>query len=201
MEGFFEFFTKIAYKFYLSFLWFICSIPIITIGASTTAYCYMLFKLKNNEEGYIAKGFFKAFKENFSTSTKVWAVLFVAIIVVYGNYMASATLIATYGGMYNALIPAFYLLLLLLVGEIVWIFPYMARFNNEWKTYLLNAFLMSTRHLGYTVTTIVFDVLIILCGTEIFLPVLLLIPMLIGNVNVSMINVIFKRFYIDVNNQ
>ena len=49
----------------LNVLWLVCSLPIFTIGASTTAMYTVMLKVVKNEEGYIVKGFFKAFKENF----------------------------------------------------------------------------------------------------------------------------------------
>ena len=47
----------------------VCSLPIITIGASTTALYTVMLKLVKNEEGYIFKGFLHAFKLNFKQST------------------------------------------------------------------------------------------------------------------------------------
>ena len=31
--------TKLTYSAYLNILWLVCSLPIVTIGASTTAFC------------------------------------------------------------------------------------------------------------------------------------------------------------------
>lgn len=65
---------RVADFIILNLLWIVCSIPIITIGASTTALYTVMLKLVKNEEGYIAKGFLKAFKENFKQSTIMWAI-------------------------------------------------------------------------------------------------------------------------------
>ena len=61
----------------LNVLWLVCSLPIFTIGASTTAMYTVMLKVVKNEEGYIVKGFFKAFKENFKKSTIIWLILLV----------------------------------------------------------------------------------------------------------------------------
>ena len=66
----------------LNLLWVVCSIPIITIGASTTALYTVMLKLVKNEEGYIAKGFLKAFKENFKQATVIWLILLVAGLLI-----------------------------------------------------------------------------------------------------------------------
>ena len=40
-----RFLTKIAYSAYLNILWFICCLPVFTVGASTTALFYVALKL------------------------------------------------------------------------------------------------------------------------------------------------------------
>ena len=59
------FFTKIAYSAYLNVLWFLCCLPIVTAGASTTALFYVTLKIAKDEEGNITKSFFRAFRQNF----------------------------------------------------------------------------------------------------------------------------------------
>ena len=59
----------------LNVLWLVCSLPIFTIGASTTAMYTVMLKVVKNEEGYIVKGFFKAFKENFKKSTIILSLI------------------------------------------------------------------------------------------------------------------------------
>ena len=36
-----QFINKLVYSVYLNILWFICCIPIVTVGASTTALFYV----------------------------------------------------------------------------------------------------------------------------------------------------------------
>ena len=62
----------------LNLLWLICSLPLFTIGASTTAVYYVLFKRKQEEGGSIVKLFFHAFKENFLVSAGSGLIFFVA---------------------------------------------------------------------------------------------------------------------------
>lgn len=70
-----NFLTKIMYLAWLNFLWLICSLPIITIGASTTAVYYTAMRMARDDEGYIAKDFFHSFKENFLQATGVWLIV------------------------------------------------------------------------------------------------------------------------------
>lgn len=62
---FIQLLNKIFCAAWLNILWFLCCIPVFTIGASTTALYYVSFKLVRNEEGNITKQFFTAFRSNF----------------------------------------------------------------------------------------------------------------------------------------
>ncbi|MBS6578759.1 MAG: YesL family protein [Clostridiales bacterium] len=42
------------YLAWLNFLWLLCSLPILTIGASTTAVYYTAMRMARDDEGYIA---------------------------------------------------------------------------------------------------------------------------------------------------
>ena len=70
-----QFIHKIVYSVYLNILWFLCCIPIVTVGASTTALFYVTLKMSKNEEGNITKAFFHSFRENLKQGTLIWLIL------------------------------------------------------------------------------------------------------------------------------
>lgn len=57
-SGFSKFMNRVSDLFLLNILWVICSIPIITIGASTTALYSVNLNLLSENEGHITKAFF-----------------------------------------------------------------------------------------------------------------------------------------------
>ena len=61
--------TKMADVFILNLLLILCSLPIFTFGAAYTALYYVTLKMVKDEECYIAKAFFKSFKQNFKQAT------------------------------------------------------------------------------------------------------------------------------------
>lgn len=61
----------------LNILWIITSIPIVTIGASTTAMYYVTLKLVRDEDGYTIRSYFRSFKENFKQATVIWLIMLV----------------------------------------------------------------------------------------------------------------------------
>ena len=71
---FFRGVSKIIDCVWLSLLWFMCCIPVFTIGAATTALYYTINKSVKNDRGYASIEFFASFKENFKQSTIVWLI-------------------------------------------------------------------------------------------------------------------------------
>ena len=56
----------------LNLLWMVCSIPVITVGTSTTALYYCILKLKKDGDCSIWKQYWKSFRQNFIQSTIIW---------------------------------------------------------------------------------------------------------------------------------
>ncbi len=79
--------TRVADLMILNFLMLLCCIPVITAGAGFTGMHYVLLKMVRNEEGYIARGFFKSFKENFKQATIIWLVILVFACIFLGDWV------------------------------------------------------------------------------------------------------------------
>ncbi|MCH4239779.1 MAG: YesL family protein [Oscillospiraceae bacterium] len=59
----------------LGMLWLVCSIPIVTIGASTTAmYTVFLRRIRDKNQKEYVKPFFTAFRQCFKQSTILWTI-------------------------------------------------------------------------------------------------------------------------------
>ena len=99
-----QFLSKVADLMWLNILTIVCCIPVITIGASLTALNYMALKIVRNEETYITKGFFKAFKENFKQSTVIWLIFMVLFSVIYVDYRIVLTTDVQIGNLLRGLI-------------------------------------------------------------------------------------------------
>jgi Predicted integral membrane protein len=72
---FHRFGTVLIEVVYIGLLWVIFSLPIITIGATTTALYYVCTKKHSGQDIYIFKNFLKSFKENFIKSTIIFLLL------------------------------------------------------------------------------------------------------------------------------
>ncbi|MBO5144758.1 MAG: DUF624 domain-containing protein [Lachnospiraceae bacterium] len=139
-----NFLNKVADIMILNILFIIFSIPVFTIGASFSAAYYMGFKMVKDEETYIIKGFWKAFRENFKQSMIIWLMILAVAVVLGLDYR-----IIAYSGIEFAdwmKIAMVTVTIVVLMG-VVFIFPLQARFTNSVKNTIKNAFLMALSHL------------------------------------------------------
>ena len=144
-----RFLTKIAYSAYLNILWFICCLPVFTVGASTTALFYVALKVAKDEEGSLTKAFFRSFKENFRQSTVIWLIL-----LIVGVFLGVDGYVFYHMKFDNALwtlgTAVFYVLLAAYVIVLMYIFPLLARFNNTVRAMFKNALMIGMRFLFCT---------------------------------------------------
>ena len=64
------------------------SLPVVTIGASASAMCYVMQRLSKNEEGYTAKDYFKAFWQNLKKGTQLWLLMLPVLVLMVWNIWA-----------------------------------------------------------------------------------------------------------------
>lgn len=144
---FMAFMYKMNDLFLLNVLWIVTSIPIITIGASTTALYTVVMKIRRNEESYIVRSYFKAFRENFRQGTILWLLVLAAGGILYLDLYITA--IAEIQGQ-DILSILFLIMAVLFVLVTVWIFPVLARYAAPIPRLLRIAVYLSLRHVGYT---------------------------------------------------
>ena len=127
----------------LSLLWFVFSIPIVTIGASTTALFYVATKRISNKEGYLFRDFWKSFSSNFLQATITWVI----IMVVGSLLLFNIININIVGDLKSFILPfqICFMVELLLVS--IYIFPLISRFDMKMKELFKTAFLMANKHL------------------------------------------------------
>lgn len=145
---FFSFMNKIADICILNILCVICCIPIVTAGASITAMYYVTLKMVRNEEAYVAKSFFKSFKENFRQATIINLIMLVAAVILYLDLNVSGAMPGSSGQIFHVIFMAFAIIYFALF---LYIYPILARFYNTIKNTFKNALFMMIRHLPYTI--------------------------------------------------
>lgn len=155
--------TKIFDLILLNFLFIVCSLPVVTIGASITALYTVLLKMAENEEGYIARGFLSAFKKNFRQSTIVWVIL-----LIIGAFIATdiAIIFSAKGTIRNVGLVLISIVSLFYIMEIIFIFPLIAKFENTTLQMFKNAILIPASKLPAAVMVMI---IVMMCIVVTFL--------------------------------
>ena len=138
--------SKIAYSAYLNLLWIICSVPIFTIGASTTALFYTSLKLVSDDDAHITKAFFHSFRQNFKQGTIIWMILLgIGLIFGVDGYVLFHMRLSN---VFLTILTAVFLVGLIAYTIIlVWIFPLLSRFENTTKAMFKNSMMIGMRFL------------------------------------------------------
>ena len=139
-NGFFRTLGKLADLMILNILFIVCSIPIFTIGASLTAMYYVTLKMAENEDGYIARSFFKSFRQNFRQATVIWLIMLLFGIVLVLDLLIMKEATGTVWTVFRVIITATGFLYLIMLN---YVFPVLARFYNNTKAIFKNSFIMA----------------------------------------------------------
>lgn len=155
---FFRAVNKIVDAFYASILWVLFSIPIITFGASTTAFYYTVHKSLRGNRGYVWQSFRTSFKSNFKQTTKIWLIMFAVFAFLYADCRITFSFLQQESPL-GALYYFFYFLIFFWAVWCVYIFSYSARFENGLKATMKNAAFIAILNLPWS-----FLVLVLLLG-------------------------------------
>lgn len=187
-----RFFVKLGYIWYLDILWLVTSLPIFTIGASTTALLYSSMKLQK-EEGYPTKNFFHSFKENFKQATGIWMIYLgvgalLALDLIYWNKRGA--------GFSNLNMPwALSIAACILYGiSLSYVFAIQSKFVNTVRNTILYSILLPYRNLKQTILiAIVLIAVIYFNVTTVFA-----VNFMTLNFGVGLIAYLFGIFFSDV---
>ncbi len=155
------FMGKVADLIVLNLLVIICSIPVVTIGASWTAMYFVTIRMVRKEESYIIRDFFRSFKENFKQATIIWMLVLVVGAVLIGDLLICRMLPDQIPKIVMWIVIAF---TYFIVGTVIYVFPVLSRFHNTTKNTIKNAFLLSIVNIPYTLLFVVIMVAPIVCA-------------------------------------
>lgn len=177
--------------FVLNLLWILCSIPLVTIGASTCALCYVSLKLINGQKGNIFAWFFKSVKANIKQGTLMW--LF-ALPAFYGVYLCWSYITREGGGFF--LIIGALIYTLIMTFAVIYTFPVISHYENTFKKQIRNSIIISLQNFSTTCFLILFAALCVIVWTlnkYTMIAGLFIFPVVIFFIICSKLNPIFKR--------
>lgn len=150
----FKVLEKIADFVILNLLWAICCIPVVTIGASTTALYYVMLKMVRNEESHVAKMFFKAFKQNLKQGSILTIVFIAAGLLLYVDIKHIFT---WQTDVKTLLLGIFVGIIVAVLVIILYTFPLLAQFENTIANTMKNAFMMGIANWPCTIVILVLN--------------------------------------------
>lgn len=155
-----RFLNKVADLVVLNLLFVLCSLPIITIGASMTAMIAVSLRSVEYGDGYVVKSFFHSFKESFKQATEAWIVNLLLFVMVFldvqfwskliiQNFMTKTMLVFSIGlGLFVMMI-------------FLWVYPVISRTSGTLFEQFKNAVAMAIGYFfPYTIACILVVVLI-----------------------------------------
>lgn len=145
-SGFYKFISRFFDLVKLNFLWLLFCLPVITIGASTTAAYGVALKMADDEESYIARSFVREFKRNFKQGTVLGLIFIVATYAIYLDYEINR--ISEDGSI--PLIVIGILSAFIYVSAMLYSFPLLARYENSVIGTIQNSMEISRRYFGRT---------------------------------------------------
>lgn len=143
----------------LNVLWFICSLPIFTLGATTCAVYDITMKYALHQEPSIVSTFFSAFKKNFKKGTALFFIfLAMGLFIGFDLFCAFWWDISIKFVMIVVILAVGYFYLAVLSH----VFPVLTYFDTGVKETIKKSFLLSMSNGIYTVFIMVLNILPIL---------------------------------------
>lgn len=145
--GIYHFMTRLYQIMLLNILFILSCLPIVTIGAAVSSSYGTAFKMLEYKEKAIYKEFFMRFKRDFIPATVIWLGVLVTAVSCYALGPVLQTVIAG-----NKLIYFLVMLLLTIAAlTVLYSFPLIARFENTIGSTMINALVLSLRHLAQSI--------------------------------------------------
>lgn len=138
----YKFLTRLWDMIKLNLMWLLFSLPVVTVGAATVAAYSVTLKMVDEHEGYVARQFVKAFKENWRQGIPMGLLALFCSYVVYLDFElqrvmeGDSTMFLIFG-----IIAAF-----VFGMSFIYAFPLSARYENTLIGTLKNSVNIATRY-------------------------------------------------------
>jgi uncharacterized membrane protein YesL len=190
---FFTTLGKLCDMLFISVVWVLLCIPVVTIGPANTALYYATVKVIRRERGYLFREFFKSFKLNFKRAAVLGVVLTIMFVVLGFDLVWAYANLNGSGSTGSILFGVFIAITFLLVCFSTYVFPILSRFDMTVKQLVKAGAFMSIRHLPSTLAMVIVTAAGIV-GT-LFIPLLIFIaPAVVVLINSFLMERILKKY-------
>lgn len=190
-KGVFHAINKFADCILVSVLWLVFSLPVVTVGASTSALYYTVNKVIRNERSSVWKEFWSSFKLNFKQSTIVW----IGVLLIYA--VAAVCCAAAFVGSKAIGLPGIIVIYFVLTAYVaicaIYMFAYIARFVMPTKVVVKNCALIAIANLPWSILLyVVFVISGVLC--VIFPIALVMVPAYYMMIADMILKKVFRKY-------
>ena len=184
--------TQITDCIFLSLFWLLCSMPVITVGASTAALYDAVYYGYRKGDKHPWTRFFRTLKQNLKGSI-LPSLVYLAVFASDGWCLIQLWNAMATGRMSEGLFAGLALLVMLVLGVISVIFPVLSRFENTAAQLLKNTLFLAMANLPRTLAVGMLNGLSIwLCAR--FVVPLFFLPALVALISTLMLEPMFKPY-------
>ena len=185
-----SFIGKLVDMLLLTLLWVVFSLPLVTIGASTSALYYCSQQLVSNSEEHLAKSFVASFRKSFKQSTITWGVAMVSGMILAVDMYLFKNMDTNIS---KVILIVFVLISIVVAMFAIYMFAMIARYEKNLKTMFIMSLVLSIRSLPWSVFMVVFAGGVIWSSIFLFWPLGLFSMGIIGYIHSAILLEIFRR--------
>jgi len=138
---FYRFLSRLFDMLKLNFLWFICSVPIVTFGPATIAAFSVTMEMIDDTEGYVSKKFFKTFKSNLKNGIPLGLLFLLGIYALWIEFQ-----LMMLGEHIFMFVLVFCIGVFSILTGFMWAFALEVRYENTLIKTLKNSYDISVRY-------------------------------------------------------
>lgn len=144
---FMKFFGRVGDIILLNLLFVVTSLPVVTIGTSLSALYAVSMKIVRGEEPSVTKEYLKAWRGNFKTATICWLIMAAAGVLLFLDFRLAGVFSGTSYTVVRLLLA---MVLGIWILTFLYLFPYIARFENTVFHSIKNALFLNAAHIPST---------------------------------------------------
>lgn len=184
---FWRFMSRVADLVIVNAYWLICSLPVVTIGASTSALYCVTLHMARGEGGGVTRMFFSAFKQNLRQGLALFFILLLPVaLVVYEVWLYVSGAVGQ--SLWMSVVFCMPAILVALITA--YVYPLLAQFDNSVKNTLKNACLLAVGNLPFSIVMALLNLsapLLFLFATSFFIRTCVF-WLLLGGAVIALIN-------------
>lgn len=135
-------------------------VPLVTMGAATTAVFTITLRMVDEQEGYIAAAYFRAFRENFKKGNIIGWIFLIALYAIWLDFQFFNAA-ETVGQSSTGYLIVGILAIVMAFTHLIYAFAIQARYENTILNTLRNSFTISIRYFGKTILLFIISAVVV----------------------------------------